>query len=880
MPEMNSVLVAGDLVGTNYRILGMAGAGGMGVVYRARDLKLERNVALKFLPQEMLTVEIEKQRFLREARTASSLDHPNIGVIHGVEETADGRMFIVMAFYEGQSLAQEMRRGPMGYRRAIEIATQIAHGLEGAHDRQIVHRDIKPSNVMLTSNGSVRIVDFGLARVMSAQTASQTGITGTVNYMAPEQSLGRPVDHRTDIWALGVVLAEMVTELNPFARETIPGTLMAILNDAPQGMEALPDELQQILYTALAKDPAKRYQHCSELIRDLDTLGLTLSDAPLTGTPQKKTKSRPVSRRAIEEASRTSWGPAQRKRAWIPWATAALALVVIAATAVAFSPFLRQRLLAVHLGETERHIVVLPFDNIGSNPENEALVEGLMDSLAGRLSNLEVGNQSLWVVPASEVRRRKINDPVEAFKQLKANLVIKGSIERNGEAVRLNVNLIDTASLRQIGSAEIEDQAGDLSILQNEAVARLARLMNINVSAEMLRNTGGSVNPAAYELYLTALGYMQRYDKPGNLDQAVAALNSSVKTNPRFSLGYAQLGEAYRLKYQVDQSPRWLTEAEANSRRATQLDSRIPAAYVTLGRIHDTTGKHDLALEEFQQALTIDPRNPSALSGLARAYEHSGRIQDAETAFQKAAALRPNDWDGYNNLGLFEDRQSKYSQAIAQYEHALHLTPDNAQVYLNLGAAYLDSGDPKLYPAAEQALNKSIKLAPSYPAFSNVGNLYVLEQRYAEAAANTEKALQLNDNDYQVWNNLLGDYEWLKDDVKAEAVTKRMLPLVEQAVKLKPQDAAAQSILAVLHAKSGKRGEALGEVQTSLALAPDDPGVLSNIVDVYELVGDRRHAIEYLQRALQKGFTLDQAKTDPDIQALLHDPGFHPGKLK
>jgi eukaryotic-like serine/threonine-protein kinase len=881
MPDLNSTLAAGELVAANYKILGMAGAGGMGVVYRARDLKLERNVALKFLPADLISNDVERQRFLREARTASSLDHPNIGVIHGIEETEDGRTFIVMAYYEGLSLAQEIRNGPIAPRKAVQIAIQIARGLADAHARQIVHRDIKPSNVMLTSSGAVRIVDFGIAHVMSAQTASQTGITGTVAYMSPEQSLGKLVDQRTDIWAVGVVLAEMVTGGNPFKRDTIPATLLAILNEGPQGLESVPPQLREIIYTALSKDSAKRYQQCSELVRDLEAVEPILDDDATTASPaaSRSTKLSNSSRRALEEASRPSWDTGPRKsRAWVPWVGGVLLVALLASTALFLIPSTRNRLRAVVLPFAQKHVAVLPFDNIGNNPENEALVQGLMDSLSGKLSNLDVGNQSLWVVPTSEVRRRKITDPAEALKALGANLVIKGSVERDGKSVRLHVDLIDTNRMRQIGSAEVEDQAGDLSTLENEAVAKLARLMDITVSADMLRNTGGSVSPAAYESYLTALGYMQRYDKPGNLDQAITALEQSVKTDPRFALGYAQLGEAYRLKYRVEQDPRLLAEAEANCRKATQLDSHMPAVYVTLGRIHDTTGKHDLALQEFQHALDLDPRNPTALTGLAHAYEESGRVQDAEDTYQKAAALRPDDWDGHNNLGLFYDRQSKFPQAIAQYQRAMELTPDNAQVLLNLGAAYLDSGNAESYPAAERALKKSIELAPSYPAYSNLGTLYVLQQRFIEAAPTTEKALQLNDNDYQVWNNLLGIYEWLNDSAKAEEVRKRMTPLVERAVKLKPQDAQAQAALAMLYAKAKNKDKALEGVQTALALAPDDPNVLSNVADIYELLGDRRNAIAYLEKALQKGFTLDQAKTDPDMRSLLLDSRFHSGK--
>ncbi len=882
MPEIKSALSIGDLVAGNYQVLDLAGAGGMGVVYRARDLKLERNVALKFLPSDLNSNPRDKERFLREARTASSLDHPNIGVIHGIEETADGHAFIVMAYYDGESLAQRILRGPLPFHEASDVGCQMLRGLAEAHAKQIVHRDIKPSNVMLTNVGTAKIVDFGLAHMISAQTVAQTatqaGVSGTIRYMSPEQTLGKPGTQSSDIWAVGVVLAEMLTGRNPFDRETISAVVLAILNEAPRQLDSVPSELQGIVYRALSKNPEKRYKHCSEMLADLERVRAELPANATAGVSSTPARTRSDISRYVHEATRSALIPASQLRPGLKrWIIAALGLLVVAG-GLLLIPSIRERMRFVLFGAAEKHIAVLPFDNIGNSPENDALVSGLMDSLAGKLSNLDVGNKSLWVIPTSEVRRLKIADPAAALKELGATLVVKGSVQRDGKDVHLNVNLIDTKNLRQVGSAELEDQAGDLATLQNEAVSRLARLMNLSVSADMLRNTGGSVNPAAYEDYLKALGYMQRYDKPGNLDLAVVALKNSVHTDPRFALGYAQLGEAYRLKYQVDQDTKWLDEAQAYGQRAVELDNRMPSTYVTLGRIHDEIGKHDLALQEFQHALDIDPKNASALSGLARAYEHSGRIQDAEAAYLKAAALRPDDWDGYNNLGNFYDRQSKYPQSIQAYRKAIELTPDNAQVYLNLGGTYLDWGDAKQYPAAEAAIKKSIELSPSYPGYANLGDLYFHEKRYADYAAATRKALELNDKDYRVWHNLVAASEWLNDKDAATAARKRMLPLVEQATVLKPQDAIAQSTLAMLYAQSNALDKAEARVETSLALAPDDPNVLSNVATTYEMLHDRRRALEYVRIALQKGLPLDEVTNDPAMQQLLKDPNFNGGK--
>ncbi|WP_260734822.1 serine/threonine-protein kinase [Tunturiibacter lichenicola] len=881
MFDTKDSLSVGELIENNYEILGVVGAGGMGIVYRSRDLKLQRIVALKFLPTS-LNDDREREYFLSEARMASSLDHPNIGVIHGIEETSDGRAFIVMAFYDGLSLAQKMNAAPLTTLEAIEIAGQIALGLCEAHAHQIVHRDIKPSNVMLSGTGSIKIVDFGLARAVNAETATVTGIVGTVKYVSPEQALGQRIDPRTDIWSLGVVLAEMLTGVNPFERKTIPAILIAILHEPPQSLDGLPVELQRIIYCALSKNPEKRYQHCSEMLLDLQRVHAEMSAASASNraVSARRTAGRSSEmRRYIEEASTPQWGKPKRSRSqWLPWVILLSGLVLVVCL-LAYSSS-RHYFSMLHFGPREKHIAVLPFNDLGGRVDSEALGQGLMDSLAGKLSNLDLGHKSLWVIPTSEVLRLKVTDPAAALKLLNANLVVSGVVRHDGKAVDLSLNLIDTRDLRLIGSVNVEDQGGDLAMLQNEAVSRLAHLMTINVTAAMLHDTEGALEPAAYEDYLAALGYMQRYDKSGNLDKAIDVLNASLKTDPRFALGYAQLGEAYRVKYQVDHDPHLLDEAQANLEQATRIDSHIPAVYVSLGRIHDAQGKRDLALQEFQHALDLDQRNALALRGLARVYQHSGRNADAETTFKQAIALQPNDWEGYNLLGNFYSEQGRYPESISEYKRAIDLTPDNAEAYLNLGATYIDAGSPQDLSSAEEPLKKSIQLSPSYAAYANLGSLYIQQHRHAESVAATEKALQLNGKDYMVWNNLLVEFEWLHDQAGVERAKKRLVPLLEQTVQLRPQDAIAQAVLAVMQAKNKDRQQAVDHIQTAVALEPEDPMVLQNAADVYEMEGDRKRALGYLEQALQKGLDLNRAKNDPDSQALFLDPNFHPAKPK
>jgi eukaryotic-like serine/threonine-protein kinase len=894
-----STLSAGDVIG-NYKILGLAGAGGMGVVYRALDIKLERTVALKFLPEHLISSSEEKERFLREARTASSLDHPNIGVIHGLDETADGYSFIVMAYYVGETLVQKLRRGPLPLAEAVDIAIQMGEGLAAAHAGTVVHRDIKPSNVILTQSGVAKIVDFGLARLTSTTGSTQSISTaGTIGYMSPEQTMGKLVDQRTDIWSSGIVLAEMVTGRNPFTRETPAATIFAILNEPPLPLDEMADatpdqvplELLRVIYRALSKEPATRYLSCREMVADLKEVRSHLEPAaqmsPITGHPSSRSSIRSTSRSSgratssasdlrqqIEQASRPMWSaPAVPSPKWHRWLIA-LALAVLVLAVVSLLPPVRERLTS-WFSHPEEHVAVLPFENVGNDPANEQVSAGLMDSLASRLTNLEAGRQSLWVVPTSEVRRLKISDPASALRELGATVAVEGSLRHDGQTIQLTVNLINTRNLRQIGSVNLEDHARDFSSLEDEVVTRLAKLMHVEMTPEMLRASKGPVNAGAYTLYLKALGYTQRYDKPENLDLAIAALNDAVKADPRFALGFAQLGEAYRLKYRLDKDKKWLDEALANCEKAQELNDRLPAVYVTLGKIHSSTGNYDLALQESQRALQLDPRNADAIISLARSYESAGRIADAEAAYRKAIALRPDSWDGYNQLASFLNDHQRYDEAVAQYRHAIQLTPDNAALYLNLGGVYSDMGD-KHYPEAEQMLRKSIELEPTYGAYANLGYLYNQERKFAEAAAATEKALQMNDKNYVVWGNLAIAYEGLKDKEKTSQAWDREIDLLEQTVRDTPRDAIAQSTLGMIYAKKKLRDKAVSRIQSALALSPDDPNVLATVGVAYEDIGDRAQALQYVEKSLQKGYSLEDLKNTPDLQGLFSDPRFRP----
>ncbi len=340
---------------SHYKITDKLGAGGMGVVYKALDLKLERTVALKFLPTDVAVSDRDKQSLLREARAASALDHPNIGVIHGIEESEDHQLFIVMGYYEGETLAQKLKRSVIPVRESLDLAIQIAKGLSAAHARNLVHRDVKPSNIIITNDKLVKIVDFGLARFVATASATQSiSSTGTLPYMAPEQILGEAIDQRCDLWALGVILVQTITGSHPFLRPNQGAMTFAILNQPPAGLEIIPEAVRSVAYRALSKNPERRYAGADEMLGDLEAALSEIMSSPSPAEEPTLTHSVDARelRQYMENASTPRWavGNSGKARRFL----LASIGVVLAAIVVSFLPLVRERSLMREAKNTSR----------------------------------------------------------------------------------------------------------------------------------------------------------------------------------------------------------------------------------------------------------------------------------------------------------------------------------------------------------------------------------------------------------------------------------------------------------------------------------------------------------------------------------------------
>ncbi len=847
---------------SHYRILEKIGGGGMGVVYKAEDTRLKRTVALKFLPLELTRDENAKRRFVREAQTASALDHPNICSIHEIDETSDGQLFICMACYDGETLNKRLERGPLPLDEAMRIVSKVAEGLAKAHSHEIIHRDIKPANIMVTRDGEVKILDFGLAKLRGTTKITRSGTTmGTFAYMSPEQAKGRDVDARSDIFSLGVVFYELLTNHLPFEGDHEAAVMYQILHTDPRPVSEfrrdVPARVERVVAKSLQKDVSSRYQSAVELQEDLAS---------------------------ITAGMKPAW--AIHRRRSVKLAGISVAVVVVATIALMLSPQARlvfERLLL--RTPDESHLAVLPFENVGNDPANQAFCDGLVETLTTQLTQLEQFHGSLWVVPSSEVRERGIDSPSEARRTLGVNLVVTGSVQRFSDSFRVTLNLIDPThgeSPRQLSGTLIDDTMARIAVLQDETVTRLAGMLNVKLlpQAQQLMMAGSTAASGAYDLYLRGLGYLRNYEKGGNIAHAISSFESAVRQDSLYALAYAGLGEAYWRRYKETMDPQWIEPARRSCERAVEINDLIAPAHVTMGLILGGTGDASGAVLEFERAIALEPTNAAAYRGLAATYAYLGRPAAADSTYRRAIAMKPDYWGGYNDLGQFYVSQGRYKEAVVQFGKVIELTPDNIFGYNNLGAAYwyLDDID-----QARQMFERSIEIEPNYRAYSNLSTVYYNHGQYVEAAATCEKALKLNQTSHKTWATLANAYFWAPGQRdKSFDAYRRAATLAEEQRKLTPRDPRLLTSLAGYYVAIGENDRASPLISDALSIAPDNPQVAYFAGHAYEQMGQRERAIEWIGRALDGGYSRSDMERDPWLPKLREDERFKQmlGRLK
>ena len=818
----------------------------MGIVYLAKDTRLNRKVALKFLPRRIATNELERRRFEIEAQAAAGLNHSNIAQVYAIEEL-DNELFISLEYVDGYELKDRIENGALTTEEKVKIAIQIVSALKAAHDKGIIHRDIKSRNIMLDKNGNAKVMDFGLARLDGAEGITKTGTTlGTTAYMAPEQLRGEKADSRSDIWSFGVVLYELFTGSMPFSGLHEPAVMYAIAEEEPAEIGdsfEIPSQIKHVIDRCLIKDIGQRYQSMDEIFNDIS------DSSPKT---------------VIKKRAKTDSQTSSKRNATY------LMTAIVAVTAVVLSLFFYQPNFSDDTSAVpvKKYLAVLPIENIGEVEGMQAICDGLAETFSYRLSELEQFEDSYWVTPSREIRSENIQTASQANKIFGVNLAIISSIQTVQDSTRLIIELVDADNVRRIGTRQVLVHSDNLGQLEQAGVKAVLEMLEITIrpSVEEKISLGLTDVPNAYEFYLKGRASLQNSDRLDNLRTARDFFNRAIGLDSGFALAHAGLGESYWKEYEITNELALIELAAASLERARQINDQLSPVQYLLGLINAGTGKYESAIKNFENALQLDPKFTNAYLGIAGAYNAMGENRKAVETYQKIIDQKPDFWMGYKDLGIHYLTLGEIDNAITNFKKVTEITPQNSTAYSNLGIAYYYKGDTE---EAKLMFVKSLEIEESALTANNLAGMYFSENSFEKAAEMYQIALTSLSDRYEIWGNYAAATYWSGNQEESKAYYRTAIEKAEQQLQVNSNDPMIIADLAAYYSDISDTLNAERNIERALKLNEDNLRIRLRAVAVYENIGKRSEALKWITWPM-----LADIEEQPEFKELIKDDNY------
>jgi non-specific serine/threonine protein kinase len=826
---------------SHYKILEKLGEGGMGVVYKALDTTLDRHVAIKFLPPQLKSDKDAKKRFVHEAKAASALNHSNIAVIHEIDETPEGQMFIVMAFYDGHTLKDKLEDGPLPLDRTIDIVSQIASGLAVAHEKDILHRDIKPANILITERGEAKLADFGLAKLAGQTKVTTTGTTvGTVAYMSPEQASGREVDARADVFSLGVVLYELLTGEVPFRGDHEAAVLYGIMHTDPEPIATyrtdIPEDLLRIVDKALQKDVNRRYQNAGYILTDMERLraGKGVSAPPSAG--------------------RSTW-----VRYWVVTALTALALIL---GYFGFSYYRSSR--SDDSAPDRMMLAVLPFENLGP-PEQEYFADGITGEITVRLTGFE----ELGIISRASVMGYKDTDKniAQIGDELSVEYIMTGTVRWEGTGdhsarVRVTTELVSVADATQLWADAYDGSLSEIFDVQSDIAEKAASALNVTLlgpQQELLENKPTD-SMEAYDYYLRGNDYFNLYGK--QLRLAAQLFEDAVEADSNFAQAHAQLSRVYtEIYWHVNRSDEILAKAKRAVEKALTLAPTLPEGQIAMGSYYYHDGEYDRALEQFSMALKSQPNNGDIFADIGFVRSRQGLYDLAIDNLKRAVELDPRSEEKASVLASRFRRIKDFTQAESYIDRAISLAPDEESNYSTKAFIYINrDGDVE---AARHIMRDALKTVDQTPGFRH--QWAKIEACAGDYESALEKlAIDNPSSPGSHFYNMAAMYRLLEQAALARTYSDSARVVLEEKVAAAPDNSNYRVALGIAYAGLGRKEDAIREAELAVELAPVSEDYFYNVrlipqlAYVYTVVGEYDSAIgqlEYLLSSIHGGET-------------------------